>query len=310
MITLTEEKINGLLASNSNNHCIECGNESVEWVSFPTSVFLCSKCCRLHKEFSKKETLKSLNMSEFDSKEISKLSVGGNERYLKFLTEYNISKDQPNIENKYLTVMTDYYNALLECEVGKLNNEPRSEELYQNLTSQKPSVEIGQQLLKDNLSYFNVENVNVGKKEDVFMGGFFGYIGNQLYTAAENLGINKAYNEAKTNLDNKIVEYGLKDKVDQTVDYAKKAGEFIIEKGKEIAEKPIVKEALEKVSEGVNNVKEQATNYINNMNAGNNANNNNNNSNNNTPNNAQPGSQAAGVENEHNAYQQLNNDQL
>ena len=295
MITLSEEKINGLLSSNSNNHCIECGNESVEWVSFPTSVFLCSKCCRSHKEFSKKETLKSLNMSEFSSKEISKLTIGGNQRYLSLLNEYNVSKDQPNIEHKYLTVITDYYNALLECEVSKLNNEPKSEEIYTNLTSQKPSVEIGQQLLKENLTYFKVENVNPEKKEDVFMGGFFGYIGNQLYNAAENLGINKAYNDAKTNLDNKLVEYGIKDKVDQAVDYTKKAGEYLIDKGKEIAEKPLVKEVVEKVSEGVNNVKEQASNYINNMN--NNANNNNNNAN-------------AGGDNEHNAYQQLNNDQL
>lgn len=304
MITLSEEQINNLLSSNENKKCLDCDTEAVEWVSFPTAIFLCTKCCRLHKAFTKKETLKSLNMSEFTEKEISKMTIGGNERYLSFLKEYNIPKDQ-NIENKYLTVMTDYYNTLIESEVNKLKNVVNSEQVYNNLISQKPSIEIGQQLIQDNMSYYNIENVNEAKQEDISMGGFFGYLGNQLYNAAEKFGINKAYNDAKNNLDSKLDEYGLKQKINQGVEYAKKAGEYIVDKGKEIAETPLVKDVVGKVSEGVNNVKESASNYISNIGA------NSNNSNGNVNNGNNANQQFATVgENESDVYQQLKNDQL
>ena len=39
------------------------------------------------------------------------------------------------------------------------------------------------------------------------MGGFFGYLGNQLSNAAEKFGINKAYNDAKNMVVNSINDY-------------------------------------------------------------------------------------------------------
>ena len=119
MITLSNDKIQSLLSIPGNNKCLECGNTSIEWVSFPTSIFLCQSCSREHKSFSKKETIKSLSISEFTERELSKLSIGGNDRYLSILKEYNISITEPNIENKYLTFATAYYNALLDAEINK-----------------------------------------------------------------------------------------------------------------------------------------------------------------------------------------------
>ena len=128
MITLSNDKIQSLLSIPGNNKCLECGNNSIEWVSFPTSIFLCQSCSREHKSFSKKETIKSLSISEFTERELSKLSIGGNDRYLSILKEYNISITEPNIENKYLTFATAYYNALLDAEINKNENSPNSEE--------------------------------------------------------------------------------------------------------------------------------------------------------------------------------------
>ena len=61
-------------------------------------------------------------------------------------------------------------------------------------------------------------------------------------------------------------EYGIKEKVAKGVDYAKSAGEYIDDKGKEIANAEIVKGAVNRVKDGVNNVKDQAINMINNIN--------------------------------------------
>ena len=58
-------------------------------------------------------------------------------------------------------------------------------------------------------------------------GGFFSFLGNQIYNVAENLGINKVYNDTKNTIDNKLNEYGIKEKVAKGVDYAKSAGGYL-----------------------------------------------------------------------------------
>ena len=97
MITLSSDKINSLLSLPGNNKCLECDNTTVEWVSFPTAVFLCASCGRQHKNFKKAEIVKSLSIFEFTEKEVSKLSIGGNGRYSSLLKEYNIPLSEPNI---------------------------------------------------------------------------------------------------------------------------------------------------------------------------------------------------------------------
>ena len=195
MITLSDDKVQSLLSIPGNNKCLECGKASIEWVSFPTSIFLCQSCSREHKSFKKKETIKSLSISEFTEKELSKLSIGGNDRYLSILKEYNISITEPNIENKYLTFATAYYNALLDAEINKNENSPNSEEILNLLISKKPSEELGPKLMGDTADYYQelVESVNNRNNSSGF-GGFFSFLGNQIYNVAESLGINKVYN--------------------------------------------------------------------------------------------------------------------
>ena len=266
MITLSDDKIKSLLSLPGNNKCLECENTSVEWVAFPTSIFLCPSCGRQHKGFSKKETVKSLSISEFTEREISKLSIGGNARYTSLLSEYNIQISNPNIENKYLTFATAYYNALLEIEISKNENIEGAENILNSLISKKPSNEIGSQIMGDTPDYY-MELVNtLPSNQEKGFGGLFGFIGSQIYNAAEQLGINKVYNDTKNAIDTKLNEYGIKEKISMGYDYAKSAGEYIVDKGKEIASAPIVQDAMNKVKEGVNNVKESATNMINNIN--------------------------------------------
>lgn len=307
MITLSVDKIKSLLSLPGNNKCFECDNTSVEWVSFPTAIFLCPSCGRQHKGFAKKENIKSLSVSEFTEKELSKLSIGGNERYLSLLKEYNIPIKEPNIENKYLTFATAYYNALLEAEINKNDNLAGSEETLNTLITKKPSSEIGPQLMGDSVDYYMELVKAVPANNDMGFGGFFGFIGSQIYNAAEQLGINKAYNDAKNAIDSKLNEYGIKEKVAQGYDYAKSAGEYIVDKGKEIASGPIVQGAVEKVKEGVNYVNESAINMYNQV-TGNNTNNNiiNGENNNNQANNLD----FLNNNNNQTVYQQLSHDQM
>lgn len=302
MITLSDDKVKSLLSLPGNNKCLECENTSVEWVSFPTAIFLCPSCGRQHKGFSKKEIIKCLSVSEFTEKELSKLSIGGNDRYLSLLNEYNIPLSEPNIENKYLTFATAYYNALLEAEINKNDNISNSTETLNTLISKKPSSEMGPQLMGDSPDYYMELVKAVPANNDMGFGGFFGFIGSQIYSAAEQLGINKAYNDTKNAIDSKLNEYGIKEKVAMGYDYAKSAGGYIVDKGKEIVSAPIVQGAVDKVKEGVNYVNNSAINIINNVTG--------NNISNDQDNNNQQNNLEFLNNNNQSVYQQLNHDQM
>ena len=266
MMTLSADKISSLLSIPGNNKCLECDNTSIEWVSFPTSIFLCQSCSREHKTFTKKETIKCLSIDEFTENELSKLSIGGNDRFLTILKEYNIDINNPNKENKYLTFAAAYYNALLEAEINKNNKISGAEETLNLLISKKPLIEVGSKLMGDTADYYKelVESANNNKKSG--FGGFFSFLGNKVYNVAESLGINKVYNDTKNTIDNKLNEYGIKDKMVKGVDYAKSAGGYLVDKGKEIANTNIVQGAVNKVKDGVEFVNNSAINLFNNIN--------------------------------------------
>jgi len=305
MTTLSEDKIKSLLSLPGNNKCLECENTTIEWVSFPTVVFLCSICSRKHKNFSKKEDIKCLSVSEFSETELDKLSIGGNGRYTSLLKEYEISKTEPNIENKYLTFATAYYNALLEAEMNKNNNTLGSAETLNKLISKKPGLEMGKQLMGDTPDYYIELVKSVPETNTTGFGGFFSFIGNQIYNAAEQLGINKVYNDTINAVDSKINEYGIKETVSKGYNYAKSAGEYIVDKGKEIASADVLKGAVDKVKDGVSYANEYASSMINNIKGYNN-----NNNENSIENNQGNKLDFLNSDNNQSVYQQLNNDQM
>ena len=307
MMTLSADKISSLLSIPGNNKCLECDNTSIEWVSFPTSIFLCQSCSREHKSFTKKETIKCLSIDEFTENELSKLSIGGNDRFLTILKEYNIDINNPNKENKYLTFAAAYYNALLEAEINKNNKISGAEETLNLLISKKPLIEVGSKLMGDTADYYKelVESANNNKKSG--FGGFFSFLGNQVYNVAESLGINKVYNDTKNTIDNKLNEYGIKDKMVKGVDYAKSAGDYLVDKGKEIANTNIVQGAVNKVKEGVDFVNNSAINMINNIN---NIGNENKNASESKESEVQPNYLDFLNDNNNNIYQQLSQDQM
>ena len=266
--TLSNAKIESVLSLTGNNKCFECDSPDVDWISFPATVFLCLNCCRRHKEFAIKPTLKSLSVSEFTQHEIKKMNLGGNARFLTILNEYKISLKEPNIEYKYQTIISLYYFKLLEVQVCKIEKVKGANEEYNKLLKEKPSYEFGSQvsqafILNEGKIENNEKNENDGKyKTDSALGGWFGYFGDKINNVSEFIGLNAVINNAKNGFNNSMDRLGIKDSLNKAVDYSKSAGEFVVDKAKEVSQAPMIVEAKEKISHVVDEVKDSAMNMI------------------------------------------------
>ena len=266
--TLSNAKIESILSLTGNNKCFECDSPDVDWISFPATVFLCLNCCRHHKEFSMKPKLKSLSVSEFTQHEIKKMNLGGNARFLTILNEYKISLKEPNIEYKYQTIISLYYFKLLEVQVCKIEKVKGANEEYNKLLEEKPSYEFGSQasqafILNEGKIENNEKNEDDGKyKTDSALGGWFGYFGDKINNVSEFIGLNAVINNAKNGFNNSMDRLGIKDSLNKAVDYSKSAGEFVVDKAKEVSQSPMVVEAKEKISHVVDEVKDSAMNMI------------------------------------------------
>jgi hypothetical protein len=279
METLSNTKLENILSLTGNNKCFECESSEVDWVSFPSTVFLCLNCCRRHKEFKIKPLLKSLSVSEFTQHEIKKMNLGGNARFLTLINEYKISLKEPNIEYKYQTIIAFYYYKLLDLQVNRIENILGANEEYKKLLSQRPSYDIGNQISEKML--LNKNYTDEQYQTDSKLGGWFGYFGDKINNVTEFIGLNGLINNASNGFNNSMERFGIKDKINMAVDYSKSAGEYVVDKAKEVSQSPIVVEAKEKLSHAVNEVKDTAMNMINNTSGNNNTSENNNASENN-----------------------------
>ncbi len=294
--------IQNIASLSGNNKCLECGYDNPNWVSFPFSVFLCPKCARLHKNFKKPFKIKSIEVSDFTEYETKLLSIGGNSRYLNLMNEYKIDLKEPTIENKYLTVISEYYILLLKAEIEKLLNN-NSNEKYTTLLSLRPSYEKGSELYENSDFRFNInfenkqnnnnENIEMSNHEILksdlnkakdFIGGFFGLIGNVITTTAQMTGIDKPISQAKETITNKMEYYGINQALKQTgegvVNVTKKVGDFIYEKGNDIAQTSIVKGVVDTVEQSYVGIKEKTVELFGSENNNNNNKSNSNNNNN------------------------------
>jgi hypothetical protein len=271
METLSNAKLETILSLTGNNKCFECDSPDVDWVSFPSTVFLCLNCCRRHKEFKVKPTLKSLSISEFTQHEIKKMNLGGNARFLTLMNEYKISLKEPNIEHKYQTVIALYYNKLLDVQVNKIENNPGADEEYNRILEERPSYEVGNKIsqgliLNEGVKVEDIKNdSNEGKyKTDSSLGGWLGYFGDKINDVTEFIGLNAVINNASNGINNSMERFGIKDTLNKAVDYSKSAGEYVVDKAKEVSQSPLVIGTKEKITQVVNDVKDTTMNMINN----------------------------------------------
>ena len=117
------------------------------------------------------------------------------------------------------------------------------------------------------------------------LGGWLGYFGDQINNMTEYIGLNNVLSNASNNFSNSLEKYNLKDTINKAVNYTKTAGEFVIDKAKEISQSQIVNDTREKITNTLEGLRDNAFNMINQNNIENNNNANNENNINNNDNN-------------------------
>ena len=133
------------LKQNGKIHCLQCNNENISFVSFPFGIFICENCSKEYNNFKKIQRLKNIN-EKFDPHEMNIIRLSGNERFLNLMKEYSISLTEPSKEYKFLTNISTYYINLLNAEVNKEEKIKDSEEEYNKIIKEKPSLEDGSEI--------------------------------------------------------------------------------------------------------------------------------------------------------------------
>ena len=137
-IDLAEPELVMIINITENKVCNDCQKKNPRWCSINNAVLLCPSCARKHRKYNKNiSTIKSLEGDLWTKDEIKKLYIGGNERFNKLLTSYNIPLTNENAEYKYHTKIAGYYRNLL--------NEELKEKKVINLI--KPSLKEGIELI-------------------------------------------------------------------------------------------------------------------------------------------------------------------
>ena len=102
------------------------------------------------------------------------------------------------------------------------------------------------------------------------IGGLFRYLPSAMKSTAQYVGIDGHLKTAKNKMNETMECYGINEAVKNTsskmVGFAKGAGEYIYNKGKEVSEMQIVKDTMNKVGEGMQIIKDKTNEFINNHN--------------------------------------------
>ena len=263
-------KLNEILSLESNKHCIDCNAPNPTWVSINNAVFLCPKCAKIHKTLSPEiSTVKSIEVDDFSDEEISLLKLGGNDRFLTLMTEYQITTDQ-NKEFKYHLKICEYYRMLLQCELQKDSNP----EAYEQAVKIKLAPEIALQLMDS----INSENINNNNNQSNIQSGInnvleavsnvFSTVGNKIQGTAQHYGIDQKLQMFSNYVSQSVKNFNdnhpeIKAAGDKAVEYAKNAGNFVVEKGKEIYNSETIQNMTHKAEEQYLSLKQKAVNAFN-----------------------------------------------
>ena len=259
-----------ILEHSGNNVCVDCENKKVLWCSVNNGVFLCVKCARNHKKKLKMYSIiKSLEADLFNEYEINLLKKGGNMRFNNLMTEYNIPLSNEMKEYKYQTIISDYYRKILDNEVKGIKSEIK-----------KPSLQDG--LLKINPEIYN--NIFFNNNQNQYQNIYYihNQYNNQQMNNSMNQNINKNFNNIvnekreinmnynnpnNNNWNNVFSSMGqmfndfIKDyEIDKKID---RANEYINDKKTQIANSEIFQSMKEKAENGIQIIKEKASELYN-----------------------------------------------
>ena len=212
METLPNNEIAEILKQEGNNHCIDCQAENPTYISINNAVFLCQNCADIHKRLGQDiSKIKSILKDEFNEEEISLIKLGGNARLENLLKEYSLSENQGK-QYKYCLKILNYHRSLLKAELNREKNINEYEELINN----KPSVEIGTQIMEPNFiknkqaknqsqkGEFSKDISNISGK----IGVFFNFIGKKINETAKKIGLTQKVDETRIKFNEGVKNFG------------------------------------------------------------------------------------------------------
>ena len=235
-----------------NSACCDCNSEKPKWASLNNGVFLCLKCAGIHRSLGVEiSTIRSLQIDSWTDKQILYLSKGGNEKFKKFLSEYQIdSKSQ--IDLKYKSKAADYYRKSLKNEIEKTTDKD-----YKEIELIKPSLEEGKEIIDIKKGQEEVNNSNVigayneQKKEE----GFFGVMGSFFNSVKKTAG--DVAGKITKEIDDLKIGDKLKETGESIVGFAKAGGNFIKDKSQQAINSNFVQGITKTAESGINSVIEK-----------------------------------------------------
>lgn len=132
--TVSNQNLKELIFNKGNCFCADCYSENVRWGNTTFGVFLCLDCALNHKNvfLDTHENIKSIEVNNWNGRDILAMTLGGNDNFNNYLRSYNIEPTIKNIKEKYLHKATLYYIDMLTNAIeGKV------------LTSSRPDLEEG-----------------------------------------------------------------------------------------------------------------------------------------------------------------------
>ena len=248
-----------ILSIPGNSNCIDCNAEKPKWASLNNGIFLCLKCAGVHRSLGVDiSTIRSLQIDSWTDKQILYLSKGGNEKFKKNLSDYQIDINAPT-DLKYKSKASDYYRKFLKNEVEK-----SSDKDYKEIEIVKPSLEEGKEILDIKKGQSEVNNSNVigkynePKKEEGFLNTLGSFFNTVKQTAGDVAGkITKEIDDLK--IGDKLKVAG-----DTVVDYAKAGGNFIKDKSNQALNSQFVQGITKTAESGINTVIEKTKVLLNN----------------------------------------------
>lgn len=253
--TYAHPDLNEILSREGNTTCFDCGKENPKWASLNNGIILCLKCAGIHRSFGLQiSIIRSVQVDSWTEKQVKYLSLGGNNIFKTFLSEYKIDPTS-SFELKYKSKAAEYYRCTLKNQVEKIFDEK-----YKPIEMEKPNLETGVEIIEikqndkeiDNNSYIGSDNQNQKQNDDSFfgaMGTFFKDFSSYAKDAYDT--VSKNINEVK--FADTVIGAG-----NAMLDFAKSSGEFIVNKTKEAANSDIVKNITKGAESGFNSIVEKS----------------------------------------------------
>lgn len=253
--TYAHPDLNEILSREGNTTCFDCGKENPKWASLNNGIILCLKCAGIHRSFGLQiSIIRSVQVDSWTEKQVKYLSLGGNNIFKTFLSEYKIDPTS-SFELKYKSKAAEYYRCTLKNQVEKIFDEK-----YKPIEMEKPNLEAGVEIIEikqndkeiDNNSYIGSDNQNQKQNDDSFfgaMGAFFKDFSSYAKDAYDT--VSKNINEVK--FADTVIGAG-----NAMLDFAKSSGEFIVNKTKEAANSDIVKNITKGAESGFNSIVEKS----------------------------------------------------